>query len=313
MTTTGPPRTPTVPPGRARRGLLDAPGHAVRSLGRLVVPVACPGCGTPDVRWCAACAAPFAGGPDIGAPGGGVPGGGVRRVERSAPRLDRLDDAGPLPVWALARYEGPVRGLVVAWKDRDRVDLDALLVPALRRGAAAVGEVLRDVAGPGRGPGGRLGGCPGGVRVLVVPVPTTAAARRARGRAPVVVLAAGVAAGLRDAGLDARVAPLLRRRAARDQVGLGARARGRNAAGLVLRDAVARRLLRASPPAAGAPARGPALCLLVDDVLTTGATLAACERALARAGADPVGALVLAATPPPAGTAGGAGHDVGPT
>jgi predicted amidophosphoribosyltransferase len=45
---------------------------------------------------------------------------------------------------------------------------------------------------------------------------------------------------------------------------------------------------------------GPPVCLLLDDVVTTGATLSAAERALEAAGADVVGALVLAATPSPA-------------
>jgi adenine/guanine phosphoribosyltransferase-like PRPP-binding protein len=39
--------------------------------------------------------------------------------------------------------------------------------------------------------------------------------------------------------------------------------------------------------------------VLVDDVLTTGATLAACETALAGAGLLVLGAFVLAATPAP--------------
>ncbi len=41
------------------------------------------------------------------------------------------------------------------------------------------------------------------------------------------------------------------------------------------------------------------MCILVDDVLTTGATLAAVERALERRGHDVLGATVLAATPAP--------------
>ncbi|WP_194216608.1 ComF family protein [Cellulosimicrobium cellulans] len=51
-------------------------------------------------------------------------------------------------------------------------------------------------------------------------------------------------------------------------------------------------------PSTGAPA--PVVpCLLVDDVVTTGATLAACERALTSAGALVLGAVALAATPSP--------------
>jgi predicted amidophosphoribosyltransferase len=102
------------------------------------------------------------------------------------------------------------------------------------------------------------------------------------------VLARAVARGLSDGGVPAVVAPVLRRRGrARDQVGLGSRARGRNlAASVAVRSGAFARTQRG-------------VCLLVDDVLTTGATLAAAERALEAAGADVVGALVVAATPPP--------------
>lgn len=254
--------------------------NALRELSRLLLPVACP-CGVPDVPWCAACAAALAGPPV--------------RVEDAAPRLDRLDRVPPLPVWAPAPYAGPVRDVVVHWKDRGRADLDGLLGPVIRQTAAGSAAAL---------PAGRL---------LVVPVPSGAAARRARGREPVRVLAREVAAGLRSAGADARLAALLHRPGrARDQVGLGTRARGRNLAAAVRVTRRGRgrldppqRAVRGGVPARRAPRRAsgaPVQCLLVDDVLTTGATLAAAERALEQAGAAVLGAIVLAATPPPGRT-----------
>lgn len=242
--------------------------HPVRELARLLLPVACP-CGELDVRWCARCAALLSGTP--------------ARAERGAPRLDRLDGVPPVPVWALTPYTGPVRDVVVHWKDRGRTDLDHLLAPALRRSTAALGPAFAHALdGAGREPSGPA-------RLAVVPVPSTGAARRARGREPVTVLARAVAHGLRDAGVPGRVVSALARRGSgRDQVGLGARARGRNLSGAV-------HMTRHGSRALGQRS----VCILVDDVLTTGATLAAVERALERHGHDVLGATVLAATPPP--------------
>jgi len=246
-----------------------------RVLARLVVPVACPGCGALDLRWCPDCLALLDGPP--------------ARVEAAAPRLDRLDGVPPLPVWALAAYAGPVRELVVAWKDRGRTDLDRLLAPR-----------VRDVA---RGLAPRVRGASAGRTVLVVGAPSTASSRRTRGRDHVRVLARAAAAGLRDAGAPAAVVPALTRRGrGRDQVGLGSRARGRNLAGSVV--------VRAGALTRAGGAR-PAV-LLVDDVVTTGATLAAAERALEDAGADVVGALAVAATPPPGSVARPATDDLAP-
>ncbi|WP_402466669.1 ComF family protein [Isoptericola aurantiacus] len=228
-------------------------------LNRLAVPVACPGCGRPDVPVCPGCAA-------------AVAGDRPRRVEADAARLDRLDGVAPLPVWALADCAGGVRELIVAWKDRDRADLDGLLARAVRRAARTLAPALRPAVGPSL--------------LRVVPAPSSPGARLRRGRETTGVLAAAVARGAGDAGLRAAVVPALRRRGrARDQVGLGARARGDN-------------LARAVEVRAGRVPGG-AVCLLVDDVLTTGATLAAAERVLEAAGCGVVGALVLAATPPP--------------
>jgi predicted amidophosphoribosyltransferase len=190
-----------------------------------------------------------------------------------------------------------VRDVVVHWKDRGRADLDRLLAPALRRAAAHLGPVVSralddaraDLPGPTPDGIGTVLGTRGPTSLAVVPVPSTGAARRARSREPVAVLARAVAQGLRDAGVPARVVPALARRGpGRDQVGLGARARGRNLSGAV-------RMTRRGARSLGQGC----VCILVDDVLTTGATLAAVERALERHGHAVLGATVLAATPPP--------------
>lgn len=107
----------------------------------------------------------------------------------------------------------------------------------------------------------------------LVPVPSSRAARRRRGFEPVRLLA-------QRAGI--RLTPLLlpaRPHAA--QKGLGVAERSRNLDGAF---ALAR------------PAPGIRV-LLLDDVVTTGATLAAIARVLRDGGAEVAGAAVLAATP----------------
>lgn len=220
----------------------------LREVVGVVLPVSCAGCGCPDEPWCPRCAVDLT---------------SVARREVGAPRLDRMDGAPALPVWTAGRYAGPVRRAVPAWKDGGRADLTAVMVAAVRSAARAAVADLRGV-GP----------------LTVVPVPSRPSAVRRRGTDLVQTLARGVVeelGGAPSAGLRRLVA----RRGGRDQAGLGARARGRNAGAFGLRGHVE-----------------PGAChLLVDDVVTTGATLAACEDLLGRAGGLVLGAVAVAATP----------------
>jgi len=277
-------RVPAVVGDRGPAGRVGALVVAAwRDLLGLVVPVACAGCGQPDVPWCATCDA-WLRGP-------------ASRRDHDAGRLDLLEGRTLLPVRAPASYAGPVRHAVAAWKDGGRADLDAPFRTAARRTGTVTAADVRRVLGPGAPPDGAVPVLV--VPVLVVPVPSTAGAQRRRGRAPVEVLASAVAAGLRDGGVPARRSRALLRTGGADLAGLGARARGVALAGRV-------RVRR------GTAVRDRAV-VLVDDVLTTGATLAACHGALVGAGAHVLGACALAATAPPgAGRADGPARSVAP-
>jgi predicted amidophosphoribosyltransferase len=177
-------------------------------------------------------------------------------------------------VWSTAEYRDQVRAGVVAWKDRGRADLTPVLAQALRRAVLAAVPVL---AAPGEQTAGRP--------VLLVPAPSSRRTRRARGHDPVRDLAERCATGLRRRGIEVRVIPALAQaRRVEDQAGLGAAARQQNLSGAL-------EVVRGW----AAYLRGRDL-LLVDDVVTTGATLLDCLRALDEADARVRAAATVAAT-----------------
>lgn len=163
---------------------------------------------------------------------------------------------GEVPVWSGLAFAGVPARVIRALKEDGRTGLARDLACAL---SAAVAEASASVLASARG------------NVVLVPVPTSRAAYRRRGYRVVDLVA-------RRAGL--RTERLLRTvRASADQRALGAEERRRNVAG-VMRS-------RAAPGVR---------VIVLDDVVTTGATLAEAVRALRAAGAEVVGAATIAAT-----------------
>lgn len=180
-----------------------------------------------------------------------------------------------------ADYEGVMRTIITAWKERGRRDLVGPLAEFL---ATAVCAALPAPVGA--------------AAVSLVPIPASPSARRRRGedawrrvvRTTVHLLARRGYDVTLDCCLDLVRQP-------RDQAGLTA----------VERHANLRGAMRCSKPPVG-------LVIVVDDVVTTGATLVEAFRALLDGGASQVHAAAIAATPrhgrplPAAPGAGGPAH-----
>jgi predicted amidophosphoribosyltransferase len=234
-------------------------GELVGGLIDLVLPAACAGCGADRVPLrsgaCADCAAalealiPFSTEP--------VP----------PPR-------GMPPCSAVGAYAGPLRSALLAYKERGRHRL-ARPLGALLATAVADAAVRR-----GGGPA---------VPVVIVPVPSTTRAIRARQGDHMARLAAHAVRRLRTAGWQAELARPLRALPRPDSASLDPAGRAVVAeSSLRIRPARIRILRRALTMKR--------TLIVVDDIVTTGATMAAVTSRLGEAQVQVTGAAVLAAT-----------------
>jgi predicted amidophosphoribosyltransferase len=257
----------------------------------LAAPVDCVCCGAEDLALCGGCErrvrqlmrTPF-------------------RAEAQAPALMDVDGSVLLPVVAAGPYRAELAQGLLSFKKHGQGQLAEVL-------SAGLARAIRAAAGDASG-------------VLLVPVPTSGSAYRRRGFSPVHVLLGrlgprrapgecgqsglssvqalhktGLRAGMGTSGRGVPAPmptsgfpyglPGLRGQPG-GQKGLGRGDRAQRVRGSMR---VRRGLF--APDVNGRP------CIIVDDVLTTGATLAEAARALRAAGALVTGAVVLAATRPP--------------
>lgn len=186
--------------------------------------------------------------------------GGLRRVHRP------LSAGGP-PMYALGRYRGAARRAVLAYKEAGQRHLAEPFGHHLATAVVALaGEIGMERA------------------CCLVPAPSRRIAARRRGGAHMTRVAHRAAGRLAGAGWSARVADcLVTESGAVDSAELAPAERMGNLSGRV----------RARP--ADLPPTDPPV-LLIDDVITSGATAAVCARVLADVGIGVAAVLSLTAT-----------------
>lgn len=243
---------------------VDVLARALWEVTALAIPVECVCCGKEDRAICAGCERQ------------------VRlltrrpfRAESAAPALMGTDGSVLLPVVAAGIYREELAQSVLSFKRHGQGPLAAAL-------AKALGKAVLAATGTGSD-------------IWLVPVPSGGGAYRKRGFSPVHLLLArlrhdGVLGGMRchDVLRKVRVPAMAGNGVSGGQKGLGRGDRGRRVRGSMR-----------TVPRAGAAGLAGRPCIIIDDVLTTGSTLAEAARALHQAGAVVRGAVVLAATRAP--------------
>lgn len=196
------------------------------------------------------------------------------RAETAAPALMDVGGTVLLPVAAAGVYRDELAQALLSFKRHGQHQLKGSL-------GRALAGAIRAAAGEGQA-------------VCLVPVPTSSAAFMKRGFSPVHLLLAEASRQLPGVG----VADVLVKNGTAGmwlpggQKGLGRGARAKRVRGSMSVRARARERVAGHR------------CVIIDDVLTTGATVAEAARALHQAEAVVTGAVVLAATRPPDTTGG---------
>lgn len=163
----------------------------------------------------------------------------------------------PCLIAASGNYDGVLRSALIAWKERGRFAVERTLAHLL---AAAVLALEADPP------------------ITLVPIPSRPDRRRARGADVIADVARCTAKLLRGIGVETRVEPSLGFvRRVRDQAGLSAAARAEN--------------LHASLAVRRTPS---GTVVVVDDIVTTGATVGEAVRALQAGYVRVAGAAVIA-------------------
>lgn len=249
----------------------------LRGVTDLIAPVTCCGCGafdalttpalgTPLCRQCRPRVTPH-----------------LRRVERSASAWSSRTSA---PVWAIASYDQAWREVILNFKNRGRSDGLPLLQQAGEKLGAHLAGLMVSHGDDNRRPlRSRFSGIQSAKPLTVIPAPTRKPSwLSGRELNLPALIANSMTRELHQHGLEAESSQLLRNRYfARDQIGMTARAR--------LNNRLDSMRVTKQKDLSGQH------IVLVDDVLTTGATMLAAFHAVTRAGAIVLGAAVIAATP----------------
>ncbi len=240
--------------------MISNAAHLSFGLLDLLLPPRCLGCGARVEDQGALCAACWTGLAFLGPPQCRMCGYPLPHALPEAPLCGAC--AAEPPAWdrarAAFRYDDGSRRLILGFKHADRTDI----APAFGRWLArAAGDLLDDAP-------------------VIAPVPLHRWRLLRRGYNQVALLAHALG---RETGLPVVPDLLQRVRATASQQGLSGRARQEN---------VTSRAFRVHPWQRKRPAGR--RILLVDDVLTTGATASACARVLHQAGAAGVDVLTLA-------------------